>query len=88
MNPGYLYAWLASDYGQCLIKCQTYGSVITHIDRKMLASLQIPLPKASIRDEIGNLVLKANQLRDEAWRNEQDAISKLERLISRQSPPG
>jgi hypothetical protein len=45
------------------------------------------LPEASIRDEIGNLVLKANQLRDQAWRNEQQAISKLESLIAGKSNP-
>lgn len=37
----------------------------------------------SIRNEIGNLVLKANQLRDEAWQREQEAIGKLENLIAR-----
>ncbi len=82
MNAGYIYCWLSSDYGGCLIKRQTYGSVIVHIDREMLASVPVPLPEAIIRNEIGNLVLKANQLRDEAWRNEQTAINKLESLIA------
>jgi type I restriction enzyme, S subunit len=81
MNPGFVYTWLNSDYGNCFVKRQTYGSVVVHIDREMLASVPIPLPETSIRDEIGNLVLKANQLRDEAWRNEQEAIEKLENLI-------
>lgn len=83
MNPGYLYAWLASDYGDCLIKRHSYGSVIVHIDREMLVSVPIPLPVPAVRDEIGNLVLKANALRDEAWRKEQDAIRKLENLIAK-----
>jgi type I restriction enzyme, S subunit len=81
MNAGYLYTWLASDYGYCLMTRHAYGSVILEFDREMLASVSIPLPEASIRDEIGNLVLKANQLRDEAWRSEQDAIEKIENLI-------
>jgi type I restriction enzyme, S subunit len=87
MNPGYLYTWLASDYGYCLITRQSYGSVIVHIDLEMLSSVPIPIPGLKIRDEIGNLVLKANQLRDEAWRNEQDAITKLESLISKKQAP-
>ncbi|PZV13358.1 MAG: type I restriction endonuclease subunit R [Leptolyngbya sp.] len=82
MNSGYIYVWLSSDYGDCLIKRQTYGSVIVHIDREMLSSVPIPLPEASIRDEIGNLVIKANQLRNQAWCNEQDAITRLESLIA------
>ena len=87
LNAGYLYAWLASDYGHCLITRNSYGSVILEVDKEMFASIPIPLPKASIRDEIGNLVLKANQLRDEAWRNEKDAINKLENLIAKKQTP-
>ncbi|WP_414545576.1 hypothetical protein [Nostoc sp. CCY0012] len=87
MNPGYLYTWLASDYGYCLITRHSYGSVVVHIDLEMLASVPIPLPKPSIINEIGNLVLKANQLRDEAWRNEQEAINKLENLIAKKQTP-
>jgi type I restriction enzyme S subunit len=83
MNAGYLYAWLASDYGYSLITRYAYGSVILELDRFMLASVPIPLPEASIRDEIGDLVLKANELRDQAWRNEQEAIGKLENLIAK-----
>ncbi len=82
INAGYLYAWLSSDYGKCLIKRQTYGSVVVHIDREMLASVPIPLPEPNIGNEIGNLVPKANQLRDQAWRNEQDAITRLENWIT------
>lgn len=87
INAGYLYAWLASDYGYCLITRHSYGSVILEVDREMFASVPIPIPEATIRDEIGNLVLKANQLRDEAWRNEQDAITNLENLIARKQTP-
>ena len=84
-NAGYLYAWLASDYGYCLITRQSYGSVIIHIDLEMLSSVLIPLPEKNIRDEIGNLVLKANQMRDQAWKKEQEAITKLENLINPKS---
>jgi type I restriction enzyme, S subunit len=85
INAGYLYAWLASDYGYSLMTRYAYGSVILEFDRFMLASVHIPLPEPAIRNEIGDLVLKANQLRDQAWRNEQEAISKLEKLISSKS---
>ena len=85
LNSGYLYAWLASDYGFSLITRHSYGSVILEFDRFMLASIPIPFPEASIRDEIGNLVLKANKLRNEAWLNEQEAITKLENLIMNKS---
>ena len=82
MNPGYLYAWLASEYGQRLITRHSYGSVILEIDREMFASVPIPLPAASIQNEIGDLVLQANALRDEAWRKERAAIEQIETLLA------
>ena len=85
INAGYLYAWLASDSGYCLMTRCSYGSVILEVDQEMFSSVHIPLPELSIRNEIGDLVLKANQLRDQAWRSEQEAISKLEKLISSKS---
>ena len=84
MNAGYLYAWLASDYGYSLMTRHSYGSVILEVDKEMFSSVPILLPDRAIRDEIGNLVLKANALRDEAWRKEQTAIGKLESLIARE----
>jgi type I restriction enzyme S subunit len=82
MNPGYVYAWLASDYGYCFISRYSYGSVILEVDKEMFSAVPIPLPESSII-----LVLKANQLRDEAWRNEQEAINKLENLIAKKQTP-
>jgi type I restriction enzyme, S subunit len=81
MHPGYLYAWLASDYGKCLIQRYSYGSVISEIDSDMLRSAPVPLADETIRNVIGELVLKANILRDEAWRREQDAIQQIESLV-------
>ncbi|MHB8909386.1 MAG: restriction endonuclease subunit S domain-containing protein [Syntrophales bacterium] len=83
MNPGYLYAWLASDYGTILIKRHSYGSVILEIDKEMLGSVLIPFPETAIIDEIGDLVLKANGLRDDAWRLEREAIRQIEELVDR-----
>jgi type I restriction enzyme S subunit len=80
MNPGYLYAWLASDYGQLLVTRQSYSSVIFEIDREMLGSVAISVPEAGVRDEIGNLVLEANWLRDEAWQKELEAIQQVNAL--------
>ena len=81
MNPGFLYAWLASDLGHRLITRHSYGSVILEADKDMLGSVPFPLAGASTQDDIGNLVLTANNLRDEAWRKEQEAIKQIEGLI-------
>jgi type I restriction enzyme S subunit len=46
----------------------------------MMCSIAVPMPEADVRNEIGNLVLEANKLRDEAWRKEQDAIQQVNAL--------
>ncbi|MEG4805889.1 hypothetical protein QUA82_17400 [Microcoleus sp. F8-D3] len=48
----------------------------------MLSSVPIPLPAPSIKNEIGDLVLKANELRDKPWQKEREAISQIENLPS------
>ena len=81
INPGYVYAWLASSYGQLLMKRHSYGSVIVHIDREMLASVPIPIVSQAKMNRIGDLVLVAAKLRDEAWGLEKQAIAEVERLV-------
>jgi type I restriction enzyme S subunit len=85
MNPGFLYAWLASDYGQILTRRCAYGSVILEIDKGMLGSVLIPLPQKKARDQIGNLVLRANELRGQAWEVERQSIEELESIIERRA---
>ena len=80
-NAGYIYTWLASDYGQALITRHSYGSVILEIDRWMLGQVPIPMAAEEVRKEIGGLVLHANNLRDEAWRLERHAIHEMEEAI-------
>mgnify|MGYP002400401389 CR=1 FL=1 len=86
-NPGFIYAWLASDYGQRLLTRHTYGAVVVHIDREMIASVPVPLPDEATRDAIGNLVQEANGLRDKAWRKERWAIAQVESAITKGHAP-
>lgn len=79
---GYLYAWLASDYGQRLIARHSYGSVILEIDRFMLASVPVPNTLETIRKQLAEPVLRANELRHNAWKLEQKAISQIESMLS------
>ena len=88
MNAGYLYSWLASEYGQRLIRRYSYGSVILEIDCEMLGSIPVPYPEESVRNAVGELVLAANNLRDEAWRLERGAINDLESAIESGTPLG
>jgi len=82
INPGYIYAFLASNYGKELIKRFTYGSVVDEIDDKQLASVEFPLPPKKAQDEIGNLVLDANKKWTEAYKLEKAAIAEVETQIT------
>lgn len=77
----YLYAWLASEYGQVLITRFSYGSVILELDRFMVAEIPVPLAAEQQRNAIAALVLDANRLRDEAWNLEQAALAQLRKEI-------
>jgi type I restriction enzyme S subunit len=79
-NPetaGFLFAWLSSAYGQSLIRRYSYGSVILEIDKDMIGQVPVPLVPEALRAEVGGLVLRANSLRDDAWRSESDAIREV-----------
>ena len=74
--PGYIYCFLNSDYGQLLIKRQSYGSVVNMINNSCMGDVQVPILKnRKIVEKIDSLVLKANELRYEAYKQEQKAIN-------------
>jgi type I restriction enzyme S subunit len=83
---GYIYCWLNSDYGYYLITRHTYGSVVDEIDDRHLSQVEIPILKnQSKQQEINELVLQANELRYQAHLKEQEAIKKMEDIISETS---
>lgn len=81
INPGYLYAFLTSDYGYQLINRYTFGSVVDEIYDEHVEKIPIVIPKPEIMNEIGNLVLLANQKLSEAFYLERKAIKQIEDLI-------
>jgi len=72
---GYLYVFLATDYGHELIKRFTYGSVVDEIDDRQVASIPVPLLKdTATQAKINRLALEANAKRTEAYHAEQEAV--------------
>lgn len=86
-HPGYLYAFLASPYGQAQIKREIYGGVIDHLEVEHLAGIRIPSPPLKIQEEIGRRVYQAFSLRDQANALEEKAIADLEDLLQTPRPP-
>jgi len=72
---GYLYIFLASDYGHQLITRYTYGSVVDEIDDNHVRQIPIPLLRNhDVQQQINSLALKANAKRYEAYTLEQEAL--------------
>lgn len=72
---GLIFTWLASEYGKELMKRQIYGSVVDEITDKQLGDVVVPIFKEDIiNNSILNLINKANELRYQAYRQEQKAI--------------
>ena len=72
---GYLYVFLATDYGRELITRFTYGAVVDEINDYHVSQVQVPLLKdAEIQAKINRLALEANAKRTEAYHAEQEAL--------------
>lgn len=72
---GYLYVFLATEYGRELITRFTYGAVVDEIDDRHISQIPIPLLEdSSTQAVINRLALEANAKRTEAYRVEQEAI--------------
>lgn len=80
---GYIFTWLNCPYGQILLEHYQYASVITHIDKDMLSSVQVPILPLQDMENIGRKVLEANTLRNEAWELEQKALEFLNAEIEK-----
>lgn len=83
-NPddvGYLYAVLSTEDGVRLISREAAGSSIPHIDAGRVSRIRVPWAPAEFRSEIGEMVVRATQLRDEACDLDSAARSAVEEAI-------
>lgn len=74
---GYIYAYLASKYGQALLTQGTFGAVVQHIEPSQISSIPIPKIDEKKQKEIHDLILKAAALREEA----QDELNLAEKMF-------
>ena len=80
---GYIFAWLDSPYCKPLILRYVYGAVVDEIDDWQLAQVPIPLLKNKEKQrQINSQVLKANDLRFQAYLKEHKAISMMNDIIN------
>ena len=79
---GYIYAWVDSQYCKPLIERYIYGSVVDEVNDEQIA--QVPIPIIKNKDalrEINDDVLKANNLRYQAYQKEQEALNIMNEII-------
>ncbi len=82
-TAGYIYVFLASDYGRELIRRFTYGAVVDEIDDHHVSEIPLPLLKdVNIQTEINRLALEANKKRTEAYYLEQEAIELVNEILN------
>ncbi|MFJ9431105.1 restriction endonuclease subunit S [Streptomyces sp. NPDC101490] len=60
---GYLYTFLASRFGEALVKSAVYGTAVKHIEPQHIANLPVPRFKSELEQEIHDLVEEAAALR-------------------------
>lgn len=63
---GYVYAFLKSEYGSNILKTNSYGSVITHIEPEHFKEMLIPDAPYSLKKKIHDLVIESYSSRDES----------------------
>lgn len=63
---GYVYAFLKSEYGNNILKTNSYGSVITHIEPEHLKEMIIPNPPYLLKKKIHDLIIDSYNKRDES----------------------
>ncbi|MFI5570896.1 restriction endonuclease subunit S [Streptomyces sp. NPDC051740] len=65
IQPGYLHAFLASRFGEALVKGKVYGSAVKHIEPHHIEDLPVPRFGDAVENEIHELVHGAAELRAE-----------------------
>lgn len=81
-HPGFLWAYLGSAYGQHQLKAKIYGGVVDELTERDTAAVAIPNVPRPKQVEIGEVVLEAYAIRDQAAQLEEAAIERVEAALS------
>ena len=79
--PGYLYAWLSSDYGFRMLRATQSGTKLCRPIPRLLSQIPVPILEKDIMKEIDSTVKEAHAKRFEALQLENAAITHIERAI-------
>lgn len=65
-RPGYVYAYLRTKVGRDIVRSNTFGAVIQHVEPDHLRTLPIPNAPEDVQEQIDELVMASYRLRDES----------------------
>jgi hypothetical protein len=77
IDPGFLYAFLASRFGEVLVKGSIYGSAVKHIEPHHIEDIPVPRFGEAVEKEIHELVEGAAELRAASQRGVTEATQDL-----------
>lgn len=80
---GFLYAYLASKFGYILLTQSGFGGVVKHINPEHVANIPVPIFPESKQQEIHNLIVESANLRVEANRLLEEAVTLFEKYIGK-----
>jgi type I restriction enzyme, S subunit len=80
-HPGYLAAFLMTPYGQHQLTAKVYGGVVDEITESDTEAVWVPNAPEEVQRRIGEPLLAAYRMRDEANAIEQEAIGLVETLL-------
>ncbi|MBY0425695.1 MAG: restriction endonuclease subunit S, partial [Cytophagales bacterium] len=79
---GYLYTWLASEYGFRLIRSTQSGTKLCRPIQSLLYEIPVPILDKKVMNKIHQMVCEAHTMRYEALQMENQAISIIENEIA------
>jgi type I restriction enzyme S subunit len=82
-HPGYIAAFLMTPYGQHQLTAKIYGGVVDELTEEDTRAVWIPNAPLQIQADIGERVVKAFELKDEASVVEECAIRKVEEILQK-----
>ncbi|MCK4402981.1 MAG: hypothetical protein KAV98_04365 [Dehalococcoidia bacterium] len=83
IHAGYVAAFLMTPYGQHQLTSKIYGGVVDELTEDDTAAVCLPDAPWDVQRRIGNLMLQAFEKREEANQIEGQAISTLEKTITK-----
>lgn len=81
-HPGYLAAFLMTPYGQHQLTSKIYGGVVDELTEGDTAAVWLPSVPIDVQERIDTLVVEAFEKKEEANLIEEQAVRKLENVIT------